>query len=310
MKRNWEIDELIEHFTILPNEMKLIENKTGETKIGFAVLLKFFQNEARFPTHKHEVPKVVVSYIAKQIFSEPSLYSKYDWNGRAIKYHRSQIREFFSFREDTIQDAHEMTEWLCQHVLQHNQEFEYIKEVTYQRFRDMKVVPPTPDRIEKLIRSAIRTYEDHFFQATFQKLSPSSLLKLDALIDSITELDAEDEIVPQKDFGQISFQELKADPGRPGLENVLKEVNKLRTIRNLELPETLFKDIPHKVLKKYRQRVSTEDIRELRRHPDAIRYTLLSAFFWLRSLEITDNLIELLIQIIHRIGVRAERCNR
>lgn len=42
MKRNLELDELIEHFTILPNEMKLIENKTGETRIGFAVLLKFF----------------------------------------------------------------------------------------------------------------------------------------------------------------------------------------------------------------------------------------------------------------------------
>lgn len=81
----------------------------------------------------------------------------------------------------------------------------------------------------------------------------------------------------------------------------------MRTIRNLELPDDLFKDIPQKVLKKYRQRVATEDIRELRRHPAPIRYTLLSAFFWLRSMEISDNLVDLLIQIIHRIGVRAER---
>ncbi|RNB78268.1 hypothetical protein [Brevibacillus panacihumi] len=34
---------------------------------------------------------------------------------------------------------------------------------------------------------------------------------------------------------------------------------------------------------------------------------MMAAFFWLRSMEITDNLIELLIQIVHRIGVRAER---
>lgn len=58
--------------------MKLIENKTGETKVGFAVLFKFFQNEARFPTHKHEVPKAVIAYIAKQIFSDPELYARYD----------------------------------------------------------------------------------------------------------------------------------------------------------------------------------------------------------------------------------------
>ena len=33
----------------------------------------------------------------------------------------------------------------------------------------------------------------------------------------------------------------------------------------------------------------------------------MSVFFWLRCREIPDNLIELLIQIIHKISVRAER---
>ena len=30
MKRNWELDELIEHFTIMPNEMSLFGNKTTQ----------------------------------------------------------------------------------------------------------------------------------------------------------------------------------------------------------------------------------------------------------------------------------------
>ncbi|MED0675266.1 hypothetical protein ABEV55_14710 [Aneurinibacillus thermoaerophilus] len=38
MKRNWELDELIDHFTFLPNEMREIGNKANETRIGFAVL--------------------------------------------------------------------------------------------------------------------------------------------------------------------------------------------------------------------------------------------------------------------------------
>lgn len=113
MKRNLELDELIEHFTILPNEMKLVENKMGENKIGFAVLLKFFQNEARFPTHKHEVPKPVIVFIAKQTFSESELYAQYDWSGRTIKAHRVQIREFFEFREASVQDSQDVAEWLC-----------------------------------------------------------------------------------------------------------------------------------------------------------------------------------------------------
>ncbi|WP_445671365.1 DUF4158 domain-containing protein [Paenibacillus sp. FSL R10-2748] len=134
MKRNWELDELIEHFTYLPNEMQQIGNKSSETRIGFAVMFKFFQYEARFPFHKFEVPKAVISYIAKQIEVLAELYAQYDWNGRMIKYHRAQIREFFGFRENTVQDSQEMSEWLCQHVLHRSQEWEHIKESVYGRF--------------------------------------------------------------------------------------------------------------------------------------------------------------------------------
>ncbi|WP_020153457.1 hypothetical protein [Caldibacillus debilis] len=38
MKRNGELDELIEHFTFLPNEMQQVGNKSGGTRLGFAVL--------------------------------------------------------------------------------------------------------------------------------------------------------------------------------------------------------------------------------------------------------------------------------
>jgi len=48
MKRNWELDELIEHLTLLPHELQQIGNKTGETRIGFTVLFKFFQTKPGF----------------------------------------------------------------------------------------------------------------------------------------------------------------------------------------------------------------------------------------------------------------------
>jgi hypothetical protein len=53
MKRHWETDELVEHWTQLPRETELLTNKTGATRLGFAVLLKFFQLEAYFPQQAH-----------------------------------------------------------------------------------------------------------------------------------------------------------------------------------------------------------------------------------------------------------------
>lgn len=54
-------------------------------------------------------------------------------------------------------------------------------------------------------------------------------------------------------------------------------------------------------------RVSVEDVREIRRHPEHIRYTLLAAYCVQREEEIIDTLIELLINLIHRIEKRVER---
>lgn len=36
------LDELVEHWTVLEDERKLIAGKRGPTRLGFAVLLKFF----------------------------------------------------------------------------------------------------------------------------------------------------------------------------------------------------------------------------------------------------------------------------
>jgi hypothetical protein len=109
LKRNWLLEDLIEHFTFLPNELSQLSNKTGSTRLGFAVLFKFFQYEARFPFHKREIPKDVVLYIAKQLSLEASLLEDYDWNGRSIKYHRSQIRDFFGFKEPTVNDIEDIS---------------------------------------------------------------------------------------------------------------------------------------------------------------------------------------------------------
>ena len=64
--------------------------------------------------------------------------------------------------------------------------------------------------------------------------------------------------------------------------------------------------MPAKLITHCRQRATSEKPRELRRHPPERRYTLLAALCWQRQREITDNLVELLIHIAHRVGVRAE----
>ena len=76
---------------------------------------------------------------------------------------------------------------------------------------------------------------------------------------------------------------MKTYAGVANLDSILEEVEKLKCIRQLELPSELFQDVPPSVVKQYRQRIASEPPREARRYPEAIRYTLLAAFCLLRS---------------------------
>nr|WP_043312588.1 DUF4158 domain-containing protein [Bacillus cereus] len=66
IKRYWIQEELNEYFTFLPNELRLIGNNTGEARLGFAILLKFFQYQARVPLQKQEISETIINYCKCQ----------------------------------------------------------------------------------------------------------------------------------------------------------------------------------------------------------------------------------------------------
>ena len=103
------------------------------------------------------------------------------------------------------------------------------------------------------------------------------------------------------------LQELRADPGRATLDNLFQEIAQLECIRALQLPPTLFDDMAPTVLQAYRQRVAVEEPYELRRHAVPLRMTLLAAYCLLRGRELTDILVDLLLELVHRLGAKAER---
>jgi hypothetical protein len=67
VKREWSDDELIEHWTLLPDESRLLTNKTGAPRLGFAALLKSFQQDGRFPRSRQEVPAIAIAYLARSL---------------------------------------------------------------------------------------------------------------------------------------------------------------------------------------------------------------------------------------------------
>ncbi len=164
---------MVERWTLAPNELLLLMNKSGPGRLGFAALLKFFQAEARFPFHKCEVSEQVIGYLVQQTKTLPSMWADYDWQGRTIKYHRAEIRSLFDFREATTEDSESVMAWVRDHVLAQERDPVRVTEAALLRFRDLKLEPPTAERLDRLIRSTLRAFEEDFCRRVYEQL-PSS----------------------------------------------------------------------------------------------------------------------------------------
>lgn len=291
MKRYWDEQELAEHWSLTAEEWELLAGRTDRSRLGLAISLKFFQVEGRFPRDRKEIPAAVRDHLADQLGVEPDAFAEYDLAGRSSKRDRERIRSALGFRRVTVADAEELAGWLRRDVLPADHEPDHLRQAALDWCRGKRIEPPTPPRLERVIRSALKAFEGDFFAASHARLPKACRSAMDRLLQVAADQGGDG--LPESS----PFAELRADPGRASLRSLLEVVARLRRIDGLVLPADLFATVPPRVLQKYRARAAGERPSELRRHPEPVRYTLVAAFCWERRKEIVDGLVDLLIGV-------------
>jgi hypothetical protein len=224
VRREWSPEELIGSWTLVDEDWQLVGNKSGATRLGFALMLKFFEIEARFPRAPDELPPSAVAYVAEQVKVDPGEFAAYPWAGRSIKFHREQIRAAFGFREFTRGDEDKLAGWLAEDVYPVELRDEQLREALLVRCRSERIEPP--GRVERVLGSARAAFEQRFCERTTGRLSATCVHRLEAMVT--------------EEAGQNLLAELKSDPGQVGLETLLREIDKLAAVRVIGLPAGLF----------------------------------------------------------------------
>ena len=339
MKRTWDIGELEEHWTLSTDECQAaLDNKSDANRLGFALLLKGFEYAGRFPQSRGELPPSAVSYLARQLSLSETVFADYEWDGRTAQRHRAQIRMRLGFHEATTEDAQMLSGLISDaFTALGSRSPEAIKQFLFQQCKSRGIEPPSPSRIDRIIRSGLHQGEERFAAALAAGLTAQAKAGLDQLtsiqgeaipgVDAVSEreVDAvseeEDDRSEEDSPGSVSrqslprvssapvssLQQLRDSSGGPRLETLLAQIACLETIRRIGIPDGLFASVPFPLMETCKRRISTEELHEIRRHPAAIRHTLLAAFCLLRAEEITDQLADLVCDIVHRIGARAEK---
>ena len=296
MKQQWSPQELDRFWCLSDDELALVRSINRDNRLGFALQLKFLEHEGRFPRHRGEVATAVIACLADQLSESPFTVDGYDWAGRMARRHRAELREMTGFRPATSEDARRLKAYLLKTVTPRESVRAGVSDLALAWCRQRRIEPPTPARLDRLVGSALRACEAVLFTEIAAALPAQTTARLDELLAPAA-----------VDQAQPLLADLKADPGRPSVETVRQEIDKLEAIERLGLPATPFGAIPAKAMTGYRARVATEPPNQLKDRVATSRHALVSIYCWMRAREITDDLVELLIRVVHGISVRAER---
>src|SRR5260370_35823104 len=304
-------DELIEHWTLIGEELGLLRGRAGPAKLALALWLKFFTQYGRFPDGRSELHDDAVAYVAAQVKVPASDLGLFDWEGGTAGRNRKQVRTFCDFRECTVPDAEKLTAWLAEHACSRERRPERVRQALRQHMRAERIEQPTKLRIGRMIGAALRQSEDTLTQKISSRIDGEVTTRMWSLIAAASD-DPGDEAQntpgtatgdtdPAGELGPEGWTAIKSDPGNISLNTCKTEVRKLTWIRAVKLPLGLFIDMAPKILSGWRTRAAVEDPSHLRKHhPDEVRWTLMAAYLHSRQREITDTLVDLLIATVHR----------
>jgi len=233
--------------------------------------------------------------VAGQIRLRWDCSDGYAWSGSTRGFHLAQIRQHTGWRFPTARDKDELETWIRTQGAIDAHTADALFAVACDRLRQQRVELPAEGELQRVVHSAL----NGFFQDIQRRISDALTAEAQASIEALL-------IVPAA--ATVSgFEELKADPGKPGVDNLHIEIHKLAKLRAPGVSGDPFTGMPWKSRQLLERRAANETASEMREHPAIIRYALMACFLFVRATEVTDDVTRMALALIHRMDTRSEK---
>ena len=275
---------------LTPADRLLVEAKRWGGRLRFDVLLLLFRARGRFPRAAAEVDEGAVEKLALGVPAPDGPASLLPGSSdRTTERQRAEIRALLGFREAIVADAEELGTWLRDHAVAGARNRGRLAAQLEERCRALRVEPPTPDRVRRIVRGAVRAYENRLHAAIHARWPPEARERLDALLQPPPAgIEAEGEDDPAAAAGARALLNfVRGDPDKPGVAGVTRGLERLETIRAVGLPTGLFVGVPPHEVELCRRRVVVQPPSDLRRLPEPTRLAGLAAYAHLRGRSLT-----------------------
>src|SRR3954462_10994299 len=117
MRRLWSIEELGEHWTLLPADLALLADLPDTGKLGFAAELAYWRQQGCFPDDEGDLAPAVGEPRGAQVGVGRGALDGYEWSGRTGRRHRRTILGYLAIVgfDEAAEDA--FRHWLADELL-------------------------------------------------------------------------------------------------------------------------------------------------------------------------------------------------
>ncbi|MEC5383666.1 DUF4158 domain-containing protein [Aurantimonas sp. C2-6-R+9] len=286
-------EALARDWSLSVGDGEFVNAKPVSARLGLAVQLKFFASRGFFAEVGADLPQDAVSYVAEQLGVGGADLSGYDFSGRSGRRHCAEILQYLGFRRMKRADREALTVWISTELCPGGMTVGALMEQVFLWCLDSKIFGPSRKELERVVRSERQRFLEAYLGRVADRLRPETVALMEAALAD-----------PDSASG---FHTIKGDAGQASLDNIIAITERLAFIQDLKLPRDLL-SLPGKSwVEQIVRRVAGEKASEMRRHAPERQLGLYAVFLMSREAQIIDGMIDLLVETVHKIGVRSKR---
>lgn len=312
IKQHWTKLELTENWTLSKDELDCINKKN--TKLAFAVKMRFFDLQGYFPNKYEDIPQVVLEHIANQLSLEKNEIFKYEWQSRIAQLHNQEIREYYGYRKINESDYESIKQLVKKTFLIEALPINRIIIEVYKSLKKDRIEPPFAQEIYKYVNSLYNEYEQQFFENCLLNItldSQNELLKLFELYEDEANTNTNEKQTKEatnrnnNNFNNTILNSIRCPAGKISSDTITTELEKLSYIKSTNILNNEYLDkSSKKLIKKYHDKViisSPSSLLRIKVSNPGKFYTLLACFSKHKGAKTIDNLTEIFIRKLRKM---------
>ena len=295
-----------------------IQGKHGEQNhFIFAVMLKFFEVNGRFPRQKEPELHNIIATVRKTLHLSANING--DWNNRSTERFKQEIRLLFGFRVATLDDRAAFVTYCETYIFPYAFKPDQMLDQAYDYFKEQKLEPYSEQQIQRFLNEVHHQFEQTLFANITSSLSETTKKQLDQLIkcedDASTDhadgvklkvVTSAFDLSTTASHKLINFIELKDTDVELKMHSIVWAVQKHQHLKQLQVPTNLENTgCSRKLLMHYYERILTEKPSSIARYQPNTRYAYLAMFCYIRQQLSADTLSKLLLKLLKRLNTKA-----